>query len=116
MVVSLRILDDGAWVSVDDERRVSVSELWPVVGACDCAVSDFLVEGFTGVAVDGRTVGVEAYGTCVRCGEATTVGPLAVGRVIRGSFYPLSTRTVRVAPSADSYRQEYLPSGSRGED
>ncbi|ERH01778.1 MAG: hypothetical protein J07HN6_01336, partial [Halonotius sp. J07HN6] len=28
MSVALRILDDGAWLSVNDQRRVSVSELW----------------------------------------------------------------------------------------
>lgn len=99
MVVSLRILDDGAWVSVDDERRVSVSELWPVASACECALGDFLVEGFTDVAVDGRTVSVDAYGTCVRCGASSTVGPLPVGRVVDGSFHPLATGAVRVPPT-----------------
>lgn len=114
MVVSLRTLDDGAWVSVDDERRVSVSELWPVAGACECALADFLVEGFTGVAVDGRTVSVEAYGTCVRCGASATVGPLPVGRVVDGEFRPLAAGAVR--SPFDGYRQVSPPSGSRGED
>lgn len=105
MGVSLRILDDGAWVSVDDDRRVAVSELWPVAGVCRCAVGDFLVEGFTDVSVDGRTVSVEAYGTCVRCGESGTAAALPVGRVVDGEFHELSTGAVRPSPTAPDSRQ-----------
>ena len=41
--VAIRVLDDGAWVSVDDERRVSVSELWRLGGDV-CACTDDLAD------------------------------------------------------------------------
>ena len=105
MSVSLRILDDGAWVSVNDERRVAVSQLWPVAGVCRCALADFLVEGFTDVSVDGLTVTVEAHGTCVRCGQSGTADTLPVGRIVDGEFRELATGTVRPPPTAPTFRQ-----------
>ena len=46
MSVSLRVLDDGAWVSVNDAREVSVSELWRLddPSFCGCELPDFVVE------------------------------------------------------------------------
>ncbi|WP_435124712.1 hypothetical protein [Halobaculum sp. D14] len=99
MTVSLRVLDDGAWVSVDDSRRVSVSELWYVDGLCGCQLTDFVVEGFTDVAVDGRTVAAETYGQCIECGEAVTTGPLPVGRIVDGEFEPFAAGAVRSPPT-----------------
>ncbi|MFC6786272.1 hypothetical protein ACFQFH_10320 [Halobaculum halobium] len=122
MSVALRVLDDGAWVSVNDERRVSVSELWRVGGdACACPddLADFVVEGFTAVGAHGRTVTADISGQCIRCGQSTGVSGLPVGRVVDGAFQPLATESVRFpggglgAPAAS----QALPvSGSVGED
>jgi len=70
--VALRILDDGAWLSVNDQRRVSVSELWRVHAPefCECPLVDFIAEGFTDVSADGRDVAVTTYGKCIACGES----------------------------------------------
>ncbi|MFC4358277.1 hypothetical protein ACFO0N_10000 [Halobium salinum] len=91
MSVALRILDDGAWVSVDDTRRVAVSELWRVPGVefCRCDLADIVVEGFLEVGVDGRTVEARLYGQCIVCGESGTTGWLPVGRIVDGEFYDL---------------------------
>lgn len=84
MSTAVRILDDGAWISVDDERVVSVSELWRLVdhAVCDCETADFLVEGFTAVDAVGATVVVRAAGQCVTCGESGVSGWLPVGRLV----------------------------------
>lgn len=116
MSVALRVLDDGAWVSVDDERRVSVSELWRVGGACCCACADFVVEGFTGVGVDGRTVTADVYGQCIRCGEATNVSAVPVGRVVDGAFRPFAVDAVRFPLGGLAATQRLPESGSAGED
>lgn len=87
MSVALRILDDGAWISVNDERRVSVSELWRLTGEfCDCDQTDFVVENFLEVGVDGRDVGVRVYGQCIACGAAGTTDWRPVGRILDGEF------------------------------
>lgn len=116
MTVSLRTLDDGAWVSVDDERRVGASELWYVAGVCGCPVADFVLEGITGVAVDGRTVAAETYGTCIRCGESVTTDPVPVGRLVDGGFEPLAAGAVRVPGGGDTNEQVSPVSGTPGED
>lgn len=82
MAVSLRILDDGAWLSVGDSRRIGVGEMWRVRNFCDCSLADLVVEGFTDVGVDGRTVEIRAYGTCIACSEEGTTGWLPVGRTL----------------------------------
>jgi uncharacterized Zn-binding protein involved in type VI secretion len=122
MSVALRVLDDGAWVSVNDERHVGVSELWRVGGdACACPddLADFVVEGFTAVGARGRTVTADVYGQCIRCGRSVSGSGLPVGRVVDGAFRPLATEAVRFpggglgAPAAS----KGLPvSGSVGED
>ncbi|MFC6724033.1 hypothetical protein ACFQE1_06520 [Halobium palmae] len=91
MSVALRILDDGAWVSVNDERRVAVSELWrvPRLSFCDCELSDLVVEGFVDVGVDGRTVETRLYGQCIVCGQSGTTGWLPVGRIVDGEYRDL---------------------------
>ncbi|MFC7070814.1 hypothetical protein [Halobaculum lipolyticum] len=121
MSVALRVLDDGAWVSVNDERRVSVSELWRVAGddadtVCACDSADFVVEGFTDVGADGRTVTADVYGQCIRCGDAASVPGVAVGRVVDGAFRPLAGEAVRF-PRAGLAAPQRLPvPGSAGED
>ena len=88
MCVALRILDDGAWLSVDDQRRVSVSELWRVDAPefCECELVDFIAEGFTDVSADGRDVAVTTYGKCIACGESGIPGKLPVGRIRDGEY------------------------------
>ncbi|SEH64812.1 hypothetical protein SAMN05192561_12013 [Halopenitus malekzadehii] len=95
MAISLRTLDDGAWVSVADERRTGVSELWRVRGVCDCPLAEFVVEGITDVAVDGRTVAAGTYGRCIRCGCSTSTTPIPVGRIVDGCYEPIDRDAVR---------------------
>nr|WP_135665577.1 hypothetical protein [Halorhabdus rudnickae] len=99
MVTAVRILDDGAWISVDDQRVVSVSELWRLLdhGVCDCQMADFLVEGFVEVDVVDRTVLVRAAGQCVTCGASAVAGWHPVGRIVGPDrrFAPLAPGDVR---------------------
>jgi hypothetical protein len=100
MSVALRVLDDGAWISVNDERRVSVGELWrfPDPTFCACSLPDAVVEGFLETGVDGRTVRVRAAAQCIACGESGTTGWLPVGRVGGGEFRSLARESV-LAPA-----------------
>ncbi|SMP13046.1 hypothetical protein [Halobellus salinus] len=88
MTTRLRVLDDGAWLSVDDTRRVSVSELWRLdaPGFCECDIADLVVENFLNVGVDGRTVTARVYGQCIVCGTKSTVEWVPVGRILNGEF------------------------------
>ncbi|WP_142857724.1 hypothetical protein [Salinigranum halophilum] len=96
MSVALRILDDGAWISVNDERRVSVSELWRFddPGFCACALPDLVVENFQEVGVDGRTVGTRVYGQCIACGETGVTPWLPVGRIVEGAYHDIDRESV----------------------
>ena len=86
--VALRILDDGAWLSVNDQRRVSVSELWRLHAPefCSCELVDFIAEGFTEVSADGRDVAVTTYGQCIECGASGVPGKLPVGYIHEGEY------------------------------
>ena len=96
MTTRLRILDDGAWLSVDDTRRVSVSELWRLdaPGFCECDLADMVVENFLETGVDGRTVQVRVYGQCIVCGTKSTTGWIPVGRLVDGEFADLDREGV----------------------
>lgn len=102
MSVAVRLLDDGAWLSVNDERRVAVGELWQLADPtiCDCDPADFTVEGFTDCHVVGRTITVTCYGTCILCGTADTTRGVPVGRVVRGKFYDRAREHTVLAPIA----------------
>jgi hypothetical protein len=91
MSVALRVLDDGAWISVNDRRRVSVSELWrlPDASFCACDLPDLVVEGFLETGVDGRTVETRVQGQCIACGHSATTDWLPVGRLVDGEFHDL---------------------------
>jgi hypothetical protein len=93
----LRVLDDGAWISVDDSREVRVSELWRLDAPdlCECALTDLVVENFQSVGADGSTVEVQVYGQCIACGEAGTTDWIPVGRVRGGEFAELDRSAVR---------------------
>jgi hypothetical protein len=96
MTTRLRVLDDGAWLSVDDTRRVSVSELWRLdaPGFCECDLADLVVENFLDVGVDGRTVTARVYGQCIVCGTKSTVRWVPVGRIIDGEFVDIDREGV----------------------
>jgi hypothetical protein len=96
MSVALRILDDGAWVSVNDERRVSVSELWRFHDPefCRCTLPDLVVENFQQVGVDGRTVETRVYGQCIACGESGVTPWLPVGRIVDGAYRDIDRESV----------------------
>ena len=88
MSVSLRVLDDGAWVSVNDAREVSVSELWRLDAPafCACDLPDFVVENVLSVGIAGRTIDAKVYGQCIACGETGVPGWVPVGRLSDGEF------------------------------
>ena len=96
MTTRLRVLDDGAWLSVDDTRRVSVSELWRLDAPefCECDLADLVVENFLAVGVDGRTVTARVYGQCIVCGTKSTVEWIPVGRILDGEFVDIDREGV----------------------
>jgi len=100
MTTRLRVLDDGAWLSVDDTRRVSVSELWRVDApdVCECDLADLVVENFLAVGVDGRTVTARVYGQCIVCGTKSTVEWVPVGRIVDGEFADIDRDGVLSVP------------------
>ncbi|ATW89602.1 hypothetical protein halTADL_2897 [Halohasta litchfieldiae] len=100
MSVALRILDDGAWLSVNDQRRVSVSELWRLDAPdfCDCDLVDFIAEGFTGVSADGSDVAVTTYGKCIACGESGVPGKLPVGTIRQGTYEGYDRENIIMRP------------------
>ena len=82
MVTSIRQLDDGAWVSVNDSREVNVSDLWQLAcsDVCDCEPTDFLAEGFVEVSVARRRVEARIAGQCIGCGADGITDWLELGR------------------------------------
>jgi len=98
MATQLRVLDDGAWVSVDNERRVATSDVWRFAATefCSCTTAFVLLEAFTRVGVAGREVAVDGVGRCVDCGEQHAFTGLGVGRVVDGSFRAYPPDAVRV--------------------
>ena len=101
MTTDVHQLDDGAWISVNDERRINVSDLWLLAHqeVCDCETADFLVEGFAEVGVDHPDIQAKVSGRCITCGREGVTGWLTVGRVIDpedGEFSPVDTASVLV--------------------
>ncbi|MFC7140646.1 hypothetical protein ACFQMA_12530 [Halosimplex aquaticum] len=101
MTTDVHQLDDGAWISVNDERRISVSDLWPLArqNVCDCETADFLVEGFAEVGVDHPEIQARVAGRCITCGTEGVTDWVTVGRVIdpeTGEFSPVDPQGVRV--------------------
>jgi hypothetical protein len=98
---SVHQLDDGAWISVNDARRISVSELWWLADhdVCSCEQADFLTECFVEVGVDHPDIEARIAGQCITCGEDGVTDWLTVGRVIDpedGEFYPVVPGSVHV--------------------
>ncbi|MFB6142482.1 MAG: hypothetical protein ABEJ30_03970 [Halorientalis sp.] len=101
MTTDVHQLDDGAWISVNDSREVSVSDLWLLArhDFCDCEVADVLVEGVVEVGVDPPDVAARFAGQCIACGTSGVTDWLTVGRVIdpeSGEFYPVVPESVHV--------------------
>ncbi|MCU4927014.1 hypothetical protein OB905_13675 [Halobacteria archaeon AArc-dxtr1] len=90
MAIALRTLDDGAWISVNDARQVSVSDVWTLSRGvfCDCEPAYILLEGFYDVSVDGAIVFAGAVGQCLDCGTRDSIDQLPVGRLVDGEFEP----------------------------
>ncbi|WP_336035462.1 hypothetical protein [Halobacterium yunchengense] len=104
MATRLRLLDDAAWVSVNDDRAAGVSEVWPVADSfCSCAPAWLAVEAFADVGADGRRVEARAHGHCVSCGAAGTTPWLPVGKVTDEGFAAVSgvRRSRRRSPPSD---------------
>lgn len=102
MDVPVRILDDGAWISVDDSREVGVSDLWRLSDHefCGCETADVLLEAFFEVRPNGDAVEVRAVGHCITCGERGSMGWLTIGRVENGRFVPSDpSREHRITPA-----------------
>ncbi|NHN48360.1 hypothetical protein G9464_12240 [Halostella sp. JP-L12] len=89
MTVPVRTLDDGAWISVNNARAVSNSDIWPLASYdfCDCDVAHVLCEAFYDVSIHRGVVAVGAVGQCIGCGAKDTIDALPVGRVVDGEFY-----------------------------
>ncbi len=99
MGTSVHQLDDGAWINVNDERRVNVGDLWLLAGdsVCDCPLTDLLAEGFVEVAADGAAVEARVAGQCILCGESGVTDWLEMGRVDReGRFRAVETASVHL--------------------
>ncbi|MDB2260736.1 hypothetical protein PN419_03045 [Halorubrum ezzemoulense] len=99
MTTRLRVLDDGAWISVNDSREVRVSELWRLDAPdlCECALADLAVENFQSVGVDGSTVDAKVYGQCVACGATEITAWVPIGRVHGDEFAEFDRSAVRRA-------------------
>lgn len=97
MSTDVHQLDDGAWLSVNGTREVSVSECWRLAdhGVCDCPVADFLVEGFVAVSADGGRVDGRVAGQCIACGDDGITGWLPLGRVDGDRFRPVAPGAIR---------------------
>jgi len=90
MVHRLRLLDDAAWVSVNDAREAGAGELWPATdaGVCDCEPAWLVVQAFVEVGVDGRRIDARAAVQCIECGDEGTTNWLPIGRVDSDGFRP----------------------------
>lgn len=97
MSIALRTLDDGAWISVNDSRQVSVSDVWTLSRGvfCDCMPAYVLLEAFLDVRVDGSIVFAETVGQCLECGERASIDRLPVGRIVNGTFEPYDPEAVQ---------------------
>jgi hypothetical protein len=105
----LRVLDDGAWLSIDDTREVRVSELWRLDAPdfCGCDLVDLVVENFQAVGIDGARIEARVHGQCIACGTTGVTGWIPVGRVDDGEFAEFDRSAVRRSRYRLSH--QYLP-------
>jgi hypothetical protein len=99
MATQVRILDDGAWVSVNNQRHVPNSDIWPLAATdfCSCETAHVVLEAFTDVGVHRDQVAVCAVGQCIDCGTDGFLEWLPVGRVRDGEFHPFEPGLVRAS-------------------
>ncbi|MFC7057110.1 hypothetical protein [Halovenus salina] len=101
MVTAIHQLDDGAWLSVNDERQVTVSNLWLLANhdVCRCQPADFLAEGFVEIGVDTGRVEGRIAGRCIRCGTSDVTGWLEFGRADpeTGEFRPVVPDSIHLS-------------------
>ncbi|GAB3670526.1 hypothetical protein [Halopiger thermotolerans] len=104
MTVAIRTLDDGAWISVNDSRQVSVSDVWMLSrGAfCECEPAPVLLETFVDANADGPIVTADAVGQCLECGTRDLIDGLPVGRIVDGEFRPYDPEGVQSILEPDS--------------
>lgn len=97
MTISVRTLDDGAWISVNDSRAVGVSDIWPLAAPqfCECQPTQLLLEAFYDVGVADGWIVADGVGQCIDCGTAGSVERLAVGRAVDGRFKPVTPGRVQ---------------------
>ncbi len=97
MTIALRTLDDGAWISVNDSRQVSVSDVWTLSRGvfCDCEPAYVLLEGFVDVGVDGSIVTADAVGQCLDCGTRDSIDRLPIGQIVDSEFEPYGPEGVQ---------------------
>jgi hypothetical protein len=95
-MIAVHTLDDGAWISVDNERRISVSGLWRLANHefCPCEEADVLVEAFREVGVSSPDIEARIVGECIRCGTDGITDWVPVGRMSEGEFYPVVPESV----------------------
>ncbi|UTF54263.1 hypothetical protein [Natronosalvus rutilus] len=121
MAISLRTLDDGAWISVNDSRTVGASDVWTLARGrfCRCEPAYVLFEGFTDVGVDGTSVVAGAVGRCLECGRHDSLERLPVGRIVDGEFERYEASAVQATLEPVSGRavepgRQIPPEGARG--
>ncbi|QLK26580.1 hypothetical protein HYG81_02900 [Natrinema zhouii] len=106
MTIAVRTLDDAAWISVNDSRQVSVSDVWTLSRGvfCDCEPAYVLLKAFVDVGVDGPIVVADAIGQCLDCGTRDSIDRLPVGRIVDGDFRPYDPEGVqwRVEPDTEN--------------
>ena len=101
MATSIHQLDDGAWLSVDDDRQLNVSDLWWLArhDFCSCEMADFLAEGFVEIGVDHPDIEGRIAGQCIECGASGVSDWLTLGRVVGsepGRFLAVDPTSVHV--------------------
>jgi len=82
-MTTVRHLDRGAWLSVNGNRELGISNLWPLARStfCGCQVTDFLAEGFVEIGVDPPNIEARFAGRCIACGTEGTTDWITLGRV-----------------------------------
>lgn len=90
MSTSIRPVDRGAWLSVNGNRKLGISDLWPLARSdlCECQVTDFLAEGFAEIGVDPPNIEARFAGRCITCG---TKGRLAGSSLVESSIQLMET-------------------------
>jgi hypothetical protein len=100
MPTTVRHLDRGAWLSVNGTRELGISDLWLLASTdfCDCAVTDFLAEGFVEIGVDQPAVEARFAGRCIDCGTEGTTGWLTLGVVDPDldEFYAVNPESIHI--------------------